>query len=456
MVNVFHIRLRARALFLALSEAFFVTVLLALAGVAGARAHAWMWLRYEDGFLRIGTVTALFLFCMYYYDLYDPLVLKSRRRALTRLPEVVGTVWLLLAVLYLIAPGFRLGLATVLLGISLAGLVVAVARNVFQAIIHSPRLAERFVLIGEGDLAGAVAVEIKERPELGIRLVPRLSKGANDAPATLTGEMDTLAGVVAAEHATGVILAADSTGGSRRQVRSRDKYPEFEVFDGLDFYETVTGKVWLDGLDPGQLPAASTVDSSPLLLVSKRIGSITLSFVGLLVTAPIMALIALVILLDSGKPVIFRQQRVGQHGRLFTLYKFRSMRNGRSAAFRPAQENDERFTRVGRWLRRTRLDELPQLWNILRGDMSFIGPRPFAWEEERQLAGEIPFYTQRWCVKPGATGWAQVHRGYCATREDNVEKLAYDLFYIKNLSIGLDLLILFQTTKVLLQGRGSR
>jgi lipopolysaccharide/colanic/teichoic acid biosynthesis glycosyltransferase len=171
-----------------------------------------------------------------------------------------------------------------------------------------------------------------------------------------------------------------------------------------------------------------------------------------------MLLVALAIRLDSPGPVIFRQKRVGKLGTIFTLYKFRSMFNGGMPAdnHRPATANDNRVTRVGRWLRRTRLDELPQLYNIFRGDMYFVGPRPFVPEQEEELAKVIPFYNQRWSVKPGATGWAQVNRGYNATVEDNLEKLAYDLFYIKNMSITLDLFILFKTIKILILSRGGR
>jgi len=169
-----------------------------------------------------------------------------------------------------------------------------------------------------------------------------------------------------------------------------------------------------------------------------------------------MLLIVLAIRLDSPGPAIFRQKRVGRGGKTFTLYKFRSMFDGLQADHRPAEKEDDRITRLGSVLRRTRLDELPQLYNILRGDMHFVGPRPFVPEQEHELVTAIPFYNQRWNVKPGATGWAQVNRAYCATVEDNAEKLAYDLFYIKNMSISLDLLILFKTIKILLLGRGGR
>jgi len=163
-------------------------------------------------------------------------------------------------------------------------------------------------------------------------------------------------------------------------------------------------------------------------------------------------------LLDTGCPILFRQKRVGKNGKLFTLYKFRSMRleEGATERARPAEEGDERFTRTGGWLRKSRMDELPQLCNVLRGDMSFVGPRPFMVEEEFELAKQIPFYEQRWSVSPGVTGWAQIRRAYCATLADNKEKLSYDLYYIKNMSVSLDLLILFETLKILLLTRGSR
>ena len=171
-----------------------------------------------------------------------------------------------------------------------------------------------------------------------------------------------------------------------------------------------------------------------------------------------MLVTALLIRLDSDGPAILRQTRVGENGRHFTIYKFRSMKMGadRSSTLAPAAQDDPRCTRVGKWIRRFRLDELPQLFNILKGDMNFIGPRPFVPDQEASLLRQIPYYRQRWAVRPGATGWAQVHRGYCSSMEDNADKLSYDLFYIKNLSIGLDLLTLFKTFKVLVLGRGGR
>jgi lipopolysaccharide/colanic/teichoic acid biosynthesis glycosyltransferase len=229
------------------------------------------------------------------------------------------------------------------------------------------------------------------------------------------------------------------------------------MLDGSELYEVITGKVALDSLRPSALLFSPGFQVSQRLLFLKRLLSLLLSGFCLAIAAPVMAVIALAIRLDSPGPVIFRQRRIGKDGKPFTLYKFRSMRHSvENGHCRPATVDDERFTRVGRRLRSTRLDELPQLWNILRGDMYFVGPRPFVPDQEELCANNIPFYSHRWTVKPGATGWAQVNRGYCASLEDNAEKLAYDLFYIKHMSIGLDFLILFKTAKALLLGRGAR
>ena len=228
-----------------------------------------------------------------------------------------------------------------------------------------------------------------------------------------------------------------------------------QVQDAPDFYEALTDKVPVSSLRLGWLLFSPGFQISGWIRMYKRFASIVLSIVGLIVSLPVMILVALAIRLDSPGPVIFRQRRIGKDGKLFTLYKFRSMRL-KSDDQRPAEEDDNRITRVGQWIRRFRLDELPQLFNILRGEMHFVGPRPFVPSAEEECARKIPFYNQRWTTRPGLTGWAQIKGGYCSTLDANIEKLAYDLFYIKHMSIGLDCLILLHTIKILLLGRGSR
>ncbi len=190
---------------------------------------------------------------------------------------------------------------------------------------------------------------------------------------------------------------------------------------------------------------------------TKRITEFVISFVGLVLLSPAILVISILIKIDSPGPVFYGQERVGERGKIFKLLKFRSMvENAETNGPVWAQENDKRVTRVGRWLRKSRLDEVPQLFNVIKGDVSFVGPRPERSFFVEQLRKEIPFYDQRLSVKPGATGWAQIKYRYGASKEDALEKLKYDLYYIKNLSPLFDLLIIFETIKVVLFGKGAR
>jgi exopolysaccharide biosynthesis polyprenyl glycosylphosphotransferase len=450
VIRIFSIAIPKRVLALLASEAS--TVMVLLLGVVPLRQdHEWIWLRYEGGFGRILLATGIFLLCMYYYNLYDSLVAKSLRESLTRLPEVLGTVYLALAAVYLLFPDLRLHLASVLLGVAVVGLAIAVVRRAYIAIVGSTRLAEPYVLVGTGALRCALEAEIRNRPELGIRLVDAWPERGAEVREGSSAQKR--AWEVIPKQSVGVILAGEHrTGGLAERWEKSGRM----VIEGQELYQTVTGKLWLDSFFDQKQQVPGTRWLFAVQLAGARLIAVLASLLLLVLVAPLMAAIAGAIRLDSAGPVIFRQRRVGQHGGIFTLYKFRSMHTNQSGPFRPTQPSDPRLTRVGAWLRRTRLDELPQLWNIFCGDMAFVGPRPVPREEEEQWNPPIPFHSLRWSVKPGVTGWAQVHLGYCATREDSVERLAYDLFYIKNLSVGLDLLILFQTTKILLQGHGAR
>ena len=247
----------------------------------------------------------------------------------------------------------------------------------------------------------------------------------------------------------------------RRALPAEDllecRFQGINVEDWPTFYERQTGKILVTNLRPSWLIFADGFVKTDTTRMVKRAMDVALAFAGLVVSLPFMALVACAVKLDSKGPVLFRQQRVGERGRIFVLKKFRSMaidaeRNGPVWA----AEHDPRVTRVGRWLRRARLDELPQFWNVLAGDMSFVGPRPERPEFVETLHREIPFYMGRHSVKPGITGWAQVRHRYAASVEDSMEKLQYDLYYIKNLSLLLDLVILVSTLQVILSTKGSR
>ena len=229
------------------------------------------------------------------------------------------------------------------------------------------------------------------------------------------------------------------------------------VEDWATFYEKQTGKVLVTNLRPSWLIFSDGFVKNRFTIGLKRVIDLVLAAAGIVVTLPLMALVAAAIKLDSRGPVLFRQPRVGQHGRIFVLNKFRSMTlDAERAGAVWATENDPRVTRVGHWLRRTRLDELPQYFNVLVGDMSFIGPRPERPQFVRMLQRQLPFYMERHSVKPGITGWAQVRHQYAASVEASLEKLQYDLYYVKNVSPMLDMLILLSTIQVVLFARGSR
>jgi lipopolysaccharide/colanic/teichoic acid biosynthesis glycosyltransferase len=235
------------------------------------------------------------------------------------------------------------------------------------------------------------------------------------------------------------------------------KFLGMKIEEAHDVYERVTGRILLDHLSPSWLILADGFRKSRLVLAAKRAVDIFASAVGIILAAPIMLLVALAIYLESGGPVLFRQERIGLHGTHFQILKFRSMRNEPTPqAASWTSDEDPRITRVGKFIRKFRLDELPQMINVLRGDMSLVGPRPEQPTLAAMLEEQLPYYRQRHSMRPGITGWAQVKYGYGATVEQTKIKLEHDLFYIKHLSLPLDLAIIFETAKVLLSGRGAK
>ncbi len=230
------------------------------------------------------------------------------------------------------------------------------------------------------------------------------------------------------------------------------------VEDATNLLERISGKIEVDELNPSWLIFSEGFRLSTTFMLLRRLTSVVVSLACLLVVLPLLPLISLAIKLTSPGPVLYRQKRVGRNGVVFNCYKFRTMRADAEADTGPtwASDDDPRITPLGRYLRRTRLDELPQLWNVLRGDMAFVGPRPERPEFIEWLSRELPYYHLRSIVRPGITGWAQINYPYGASLEESKEKLCYDLYYIKNMSLAFDLYIIFQTVKIVLFGRGAR
>ena len=460
MIRLFNAYFPTRTLLLTVTEALIVTLAFVVAVVfwAGTAMDANIYLLYENGLGRIGLLVGIFITLMYYFDLYDTTVLSNRREVVTRLVGVLGCAFVALSVLYYAFPEISLVGTTLWLGVGIVAVTVPAWRKLFFVLNRSARFSERAILYGDGPLALPLMLEIDSRSELGVRVVGFVGE-TTEAPAGIPrfGD-DDLQEIVEQRNARRIVITmGDRRGKLRVQELLKLKTRGVYIQDGPEYYESITGKIPLESLRLSWLLFSPGFHVRAALRLYKRMFSLLLGSMAIVITSPIMLLAAIAIRLDSKGPAIFKQSRVGEHGKLFTVFKFRSMFEGSDKIkLSPAEHGDPRVTRVGKWLRRTRIDELPQLFNIVKGDMAFVGPRPFVPSQEEECAAQIPFYRERWLVKPGATGWAQINRGYNATLEDNKEKLAYDLFYIKNVSFGLDLFIMFSTIKILLLGRGGR
>ncbi len=459
MIRLFNAYFPTRTLLLTVTEALLVTLGFVLAVMlwAGTPADANIYLLYENGLGRIGLIVVVFLVLMYYFDLYDSFVLANRREVVTRLVGVLGSTFVALSVLYYAFPEVSLIGGSLWVGMGIVTVTVPTWRRLFFVLNRSQRFSERAIIYGDGPLAEPLMQEIVSRAELGVRVVGFVGHSASSVPGIpqFDGDIDGLVEQFNVQRV--VVTMGDRRGNLPVEQLLKLKARGVYIQDGPDYYESITGKIPLESLRLSWLLFSPGFHVRTGLRIYKRLFSLVLGSIAIVITSPIMLLAAIAIRLDSRGSAIFRQKRVGEHGRLFTVYKFRSMYEGSDKQeLTPAEHDDSRVTRVGKWLRRTRIDELPQLFNIVKGDMAFVGPRPFVPEQEQEYVEKIPFYRERWLVKPGATGWAQINRGYNATLQDNQEKLAYDLFYIKNVSLGLDLYIIFATMKTLLLGRGGR
>ncbi len=464
MIRLLHAYFPTRTLFLGISEACLVGLAFVAATVARLGTNdASLMLSYEQGFFKIAVVSGTFITCMYYFDLYDSSILNNQREVLTRVIQVLGTVCILLAVLYYLYPPLELGRGIFLIGFVLVSLVLLCWRHLFLRVNSLSRFAERALIFGEGPLAGQLLNEMSTRPELGLHVVAQILErtGENGAPTGPHGaaSVEELAHYVDSQRVNRVIIAMGDRRGKLpvEQLLSM-KSRGVLIQDGTEVYEAITGKLPIESLRLGWLLFSPGFHVSRVLMAYKRLISMLISLVGLLLSLPLLPLIALAIKLTSSGPALYRQKRVGRDGTVFDCLKFRTMRADAEADSGPtwAGDNDPRITPLGRFLRFSRLDEIPQLWNVLKGDMSLVGPRPERPEFVDRLNRQIPYYHLRHTIRPGITGWAQVRYKYGSTVEDAKEKLRYDLFYIKNFSPGLDFLIFFQTIKIILLGRGAR
>lgn len=457
MIRFLNVYYPTRTLVLVLCEILLVGCSFLLATFFLLGPDAYIALVYENGILKIAGIAAFTLLLSYYFDLYEPQRISGRWEIYFRLLLLLSVLSFLLAGLVYFVPDIDIGPNVLVAGASILAFALVVWRIAYDWILGLSVFRERVYVLGSGERARKVVEILKTRRDAGMEVV----SGRHDDGSA--GELDRFAADLRAFcnpkfSIERVIVAMEDR---RKSMPVRElldlRLRGVVIEDAGAVMERLLGKLPLDGLNPSSLIFTHGFNVKASQQILRRLVSIGVSFLGLAICLPFIPFLILAVRLSSPGPIFFRQTRVGLRGRPFSVIKFRTMRQDAEAAGAVwATKNDPRVTRLGRFMRTTRLDEIPQLWNVLRGEMGFVGPRPERPEFVQWLSSEIPFYELRHMIRPGITGWAQVRYQYGASLEETKQKLEYDLYYIKHLSLGLDLLIMFETIKTIILRRGAQ
>jgi sugar transferase (PEP-CTERM system associated) len=464
MVRVLGQYVPVKTIILAITEIALIVVSIILAAWIrfGSLADARWYLARPYTGVQFAIVVIVCWLCLYYNDLYDLQSVARRTEFVVHLMQALGAAVLILALLYYFQPDLSLGRGVSALALVLIFTVLLIWRSAVDA-SKLFRPVYRVVIAGTGTSGVRLVREILALPELNIKVLGFLDEKGQNIVKTLVnpgivGGVAEVEDFVRREQVDWVVLAFSERRGVMPTAELlRLKLSGIRVEEAHSLFEKLKGGVMLERLSPSWLVLSEGFRKDVLLMFSKRALDIIISAVALVVLSPFLLLLSLAIMAESGLPVLFRQERVGLHGRTFSILKFRSMKHDAEEGKAVwAAQDDVRVTRVGRIMRPFRLDELPQLINILRGDMSLVGPRPERPEFVRMLGEQIPYYNERHTVRPGLTGWAQIKYQYGSSVDDAKTKLEYELFYIKHLSLFLDMAIVFRTIQVVLFARGSR
>jgi sugar transferase (PEP-CTERM system associated) len=458
VIRIFNSYVPTRSLVLVFGEVGAVCVSFTLAIVICFGNQSRMVFAEQQVILKILAVAVLALLCSHYLELHDLRRLASQDEMQPRILMLVGILSFLLAAAIYIFPEFKVGRYVFLIGLLILAAAWSFWRWAYVRLISMRGLRERVYLLGNGERATQIRKAIESRAELGMDLVgwPGSSNGEHLDRELLAKTLKDLGDRRAVDR---VIVALPD----RRSIMPVNELLEIRlrgihVDDGTSLLEKTSGKIDVDELQPSWMIFGDGFRLTQRHWFQRRIISTVLALILSIITLPLIPIIALLIKLGSPGPLLYRQKRMGLRGCVFDCFKFRTMRPDAEADSGPtwASDEDPRITAVGRFLRRSRLDEIPQIWNVLRGDMAFVGPRPERPEFVMRLSEQIPYYNVRHVVRPGITGWAQINYGYGATVEDAKEKLCFDLYYIRNISVMLDLLIVFYTIRAVILGRGVR
>lgn len=392
---------------------------------------------------------------------YGSDALRSMRFALARILVAVSLAILALTFIDFVVPGLDFWRSTLVYAMIISMVCLLANRLIVGGLLGAGAFRRRVLVLGAGNRAVRLRT-LAERPQSGFEIVGYVAMSAADPAipdAIARSAIDDLNGFVQNLGPSEVVLALEER---RNALPLKDllriKTAGVYVNDFSSFIERETGRVDLDTLNPSWLIFSDGFSSARMMSsIAKRVFDIAASSLLLLLTFPIVLLFALLVKIDSRGPAFFKQTRVGLYGQPFELIKLRSMQvDAEKGGAKWAQANDPRVTRIGRLIRKVRIDELPQTWSVLKGEMSFVGPRPERPQFVTDLEGQLPYYAERHMVKPGITGWAQINYPYGASIEDARHKLEYDLYYAKNYTPFLDLLILLQTLRVILWNEGAR
>jgi sugar transferase (PEP-CTERM system associated) len=458
MVRLFNVYYPIRTLLLVVSEIVVVFGSFVLAEIYKRSTDAYISLFYENGIAKILGIAVLTVLLSYYFDLYEPRLLSGYWEIHFRLLLVLSVLCFLLAGSIYVIPDLYLGPHTLTIGISILAIVLLFWRRSYDWVVKLQPFRERVYVLGRGPLAQMVIATLNERRDCGMDVIQCVSPQipSPDQRERFTAELRSL--YSPKPKIDRVIVALEDCRGMLPVRELLDlRLNGVVVQDTNSLIERICGKFPLDALNPSAFIFTHGFRVKAMHRFVHRAISFAVALTALMVCLPIIPLIILAVRVSSPGPIFFRQKRVGLHGEPFWLAKFRTMcQDAEINGAVWATKNDSRITPLGRFMRKTRLDEIPQLWNVLRGDMDFVGPRPERPEFVDWLAKEIPYYELRHMIRPGLTGWAQVRYQYGASLEETRRKLEYDLYYLKHKSVGLDLLIIFETIKTIILRRGAQ
>ena len=464
MLRLFQHYYPIRNIFFVLGEGLIIyfAVLISSRLIMGAEVFAWDRLISLKALL----ITMVCQASLYYNDLYDLKIADTFSEIGIRLLQALGFASIFLAGVYYFFPGTIIQKGVFVVSVGLVILFIVSWRIAYNHILNQGLFNQKVIILGSGKLAQSICDEIAEKKDCGYSVSVMVPESGQENilcdPNTAVLHKKDYSGLcdLAKEMGINKIVVAlqEKRKGFPIQELLNCRVSGIDVLEGNSFYEILTGKLIVEHINPSWLIFSDGFHQSWFRRTAKRITDFLFSTLLLIAVSPIIAITALLIKLDSKGPVIFSQDRVGENRKPYQVHKFRSMVADAEKVCGPvwAQADDDRITRVGRFIRKWRVDELPQLWNVFKGDMSFVGPRPEREFFIQQLESQIPYYRERFSVKPGITGWAQVCYPYGASVEDAKEKLNYDLFYIKNMSVFFDLMIVLKTIKTVIFGEGAR